>query len=139
MVEKRKVSRRKFIKGGSVGAVAAALTTMTPAAPLGATGDPASKYNRALLISRLGDTLIPSGPDDPGYSTLEPYNITAEVMKGLASLSDEYLALFNTECAARFDGRTFLELPERERAEYLNRIADGVDIADRQVLERLQS
>ena len=79
MPKKEQVSRRKFIKHGSVGAVAAAVSHVTPARGQ-RTGTLPSGYDRALIFSKLGDTLIPSSPGDPGYKTLEPYNITAEIM-----------------------------------------------------------
>ncbi len=137
MPKKEKVSRRKFIKHGSVSTVAVAVSqirTTRGQAP----GALPSNYDRELIFAKLGDTLIPSSPGDPGYKTLEPYNITAEIMKGVDSIPDEDLALFNSESAAHFGGQTFVELSEANRADYLNMIADGVDISDSQVLGRLQ-
>ncbi len=98
-----------------------------------------SNYDRALIFAKLGDTLIPSSPGDPGYKTLEPYNITAEVMKGVASISDGDMALFNSESADHFGGKTFVELSEAQRADYLNMIVDEVNISDAQVLGRIRS
>ena len=138
MSTKDKVSRRKFIKHGSVSTIAAAVSQITPARGQGARGLP-SGYDRALVISKLGDTLIPSSPGDPGYRTLEPYNITAEILKGVEPISDENLVLFNNESAAQFGGKTFVELSEAERADYLQMIVDGINIGDSQVLEKLQS
>jgi len=137
MPKKEKVSRRKFIKHGSVSTVAVAVSqirTTRGQAP----GALPSNYDRELIFAKLGDTLIPSSPGDPGYKTLEPYNITAEIMKGVDSIPDEDLALFNSESAAHFGGQTFVELSEAKRADYLNMIADGVNISDSQVLGRLQ-
>jgi len=87
MSKKERVSRRRFIKHGSVGAVAVAVSQVTPS-PGQTTGTLPSNYDRALIFAKLGDTLIPSSPGDPGYKTLEPYNITAEIMKGVGSIPD---------------------------------------------------
>ncbi len=138
MSKKEKVSRRKFIKHGSVSTVAVAVSQVSPSRGQGEGALP-SNYDRELIFAKLGDTLIPSSPGDPGYKTLEPYNITAEIMKGVDSIPDEDLALFNSESAAHFGGQTFVELSEANRADYLNMIADGVNISDSQVLGRLQS
>ena len=108
MSKKDKVSRRKFIKHGSVSTIAAAVSQISPARGQAARDLP-SGYDRALVISKLGDTLIPSSPGDPGYRTLEPYNITTEILKGVEPISDETLALFNNESAAHFGGKTFVE------------------------------
>jgi hypothetical protein len=138
MSKKERVSRRRFIKHGSVGAVAVAVSQVTPS--LGqTTGALPSNYDRALIFAKLGDTLIPSSPGDPGYKTLEPYNITAEIMKGVASISDQDMALFNSESADHFGGKTFVELSEAQRADYLNMIVDEVNISDARVLGRIRS
>jgi hypothetical protein len=89
-------------------------------------------------MAKLGDTLIPSSPGDPGYKDLEIYNITAEILKGVVSIPDQNLALFNSESAAHFGGKTFVELTGSQRADYLNMIADGVNISDSRVLRTLQ-
>jgi hypothetical protein len=138
MPKKEKVSRRKFIKHGSVSTVAVAVSQVSPSRGQAAEALP-SNYDRELIFAKLGDTLIPSSPGDPGYKSLEPYNITAEIMKGVDSIPDEDMALFNSESAAHFGGQTFVELSEANRADYLNMIADGVNISDSQVLGRLQS
>ena len=108
MFNKEKVSRRKFIQHGSVGTAAVAVSSIGPTEGQARRPLPA-KYDRTLVFAKLGDILIPSSPGDPGYRTLEPYNITAEIMKGLSSLPDEDLALFNSESAAVFGGKTFVE------------------------------
>jgi len=72
----------------------------------------------------MGNTLIPSDPEDPGYEILEPYNITAEVLKGL-SLTDEELGLFDQQAATLYSGRSFLQLGETEREAYFEAIFSG--------------
>ena len=135
MSKKDKVSRRKFMMHGSVSAIAMAASTMSPVRGQAARDLPAG-YDRALVISKLGDTLIPSSPGDPGYRTLEPYNITAEILKGVESISDENLVVFNDESAAHFDGKTFVELSESKRADFLTMIVEGFNITDSQLLEK---
>ena len=134
-MKKKDVSRRDFLKTTGMGAAAipaAGVAAIRPAQAQGAT-------DRTALIAALGDTIIPSDPGDPGYRTLEPYNITAEVMKGLTGLSDEDLDTFNNGAGSFFSGRTFVDLGESERADYLNLIIDGSRISDAGLRGTLQS
>jgi hypothetical protein len=138
--KKERVSRRNFIQHGAVGAVGAAVSQVQRTSAQGQQGSPLpAGYDRVKIFAALGDTLIPSSPDDPGYASLETYNITAEVMKGLTPISDSDLALFNSECGRMFQGKKFVELTEEQRADYLNRIVDGIDLPDTDVLGRLKS
>ena len=137
MSKKQKVTRRNFIKQGSVGGLAVAVSEVQSVS--GQTRDRLPSDDRYLIFAKLGDTLIPSGPGDPGYRTLESYNITAEVMRGLESISDDDLALFNRHSEDLFKGKTFVELSEGERADYLNMIVDGDRITDSQVLAKLKT
>lgn len=134
-MKKKDVSRRDFLKTTGMGAAA------IPAVGVVATqqAEAQAATDRTAVIAALGDTIIPSDPGDPGYRTLEPYNITAEVMKGLTGLSNDDLALFNNGASSFFSGKAFLELGESERAEYLNLIIDGSRIADQQLRGKLQS
>jgi len=138
MSKKEKVSRRGFIKKGSVGTMAVAMAGVGSASGQAAEATLPSGYDRTQVMANLGDTFIPSSPGDPGYKDLEIYNITAEILKGVGSISDQDLAMFNSESAAHFEGKTFVELSESQRADYLNMIVDGVNIADSRVLDRLQ-
>ena len=135
---KKDVSRRDFLKTTGMGA-AAIPTTLAGISTGQVQGQAATTVDRSAVIAALGDTIIPSDPGDPGYRTLEPYNITAEVMKGLTGLSDENLAIFNNSAASFFSGKTFLDLSESQRADYLNLIIDGSKIADQQLRGQLQS
>lgn len=138
MSKKEKVSRRGFIKKGSVGTVAVAVAGVRSVSGQAAEATLPSGYDRTQVMAKLGDTLIPSSPGDPGYKDLEIYNITAEILKGVGSIPDQDLAMLNSESAAHFGGKTFVELSESQRADYLNMIVDGVNIADSRVLDRLQ-
>jgi len=137
-MEKKDVSRREFLKTTGMGA-AAIPTTLVGISTQQVQGQAGTAVDRSAVIAALGDTIIPSDPGDPGYRTLEPYNITAEVMKGLTGLSDDNLAAFNNSAASFFSGKTFLDLSESQRADYLNLIIDGSKIADQQLRGQLQS
>jgi len=121
-MSKQKVSRRDFLRktgSGATGtAVALASIKTSQAAPATLDVDPAA------VVAALGDVLIPSDPGDPGYKTLEPYNITAEVMKDLP-VSDEELVLLNSQAGELFSGKTFLQLKERERESYFDSVFAG--------------
>jgi len=131
------VTRRDFLK--TTGLSVAALPVIATPAWAAQAAAPAAVADRATLIAALGDTLIPDEPNDPGYRSLEAYNITAEVMKGLTALRDDDLALFNRSAAPLFGGKTFVELDEERRAEYLRLIIDGNRFDDKQLLGKLQS
>lgn len=129
------VSRRDFLKTGALGGAAltgvgAIATAQNPASGTEALAD------RHSIIAALGDTLVPSTPD-PGYKSLEPYNITAEVLKGLSILSDAELRQFNEASRESF-GKPFLQLGEAEREKYLELIIEGKQIKDAQLLRTLQ-
>jgi len=121
-MSKKKVSRRDFLRktgsGATATAVALASIQTSQAAPAALDVDPAA------VVAALGDVLIPSDPGDPGYKTLEPYNITAEVMKDLP-VSDEELVLLNSQVGELFSGKTFLQLKEAERESYFDSVFAG--------------
>ena len=132
--------RRKFLKQAGLGTAAiAAAGSLLPQAPLGQEVQAAGMSNRQAIVFLLGDTLIPSEPDDPGYRDMEWYGITEEVMKGLGDISDEDFETFNRESKSLFEENSFLDLDEDQRAEYLNLIIDGGRFADKQLLGKLQS
>ena len=133
-MKEQKVSRRDFLK--TTGAGTAALTTVAPSLTSTAS---AAAIDRHAVIAALGDTMIPTDPGDPGYSALEPYKITDEVMKGLTGISDDDLTLFNSKATEFFNGKSFLELQEPQRADYLRLIIDGSKVTDKQALAKLQS
>lgn len=119
---KKKVSRRDFLKKTGSGATgtAVALASIQTAQAVPATLD----VDLSAVVAALGDVLIPSDPGDPGYKTLEPYNITAEVMKDLP-VSDEELVLLNSQAGELFPGKTFVQLKERERESYFDSVFAG--------------
>ncbi|MDA2933853.1 twin-arginine translocation signal domain-containing protein [Acidobacteria bacterium AH-259-D05] len=135
-MSKEKVSRRDFLKKTGSGATA---TAVTLAAVRGSKAGPVAELDvdRGAVVAAIGDTLIPSDPGDPGYRILEPYNITAEVLKELR-VNDEELALFGSYAGEMFSGRGFLELSESEREKYFDAIFSGEQIADKETAETLR-
>lgn len=129
-MEKKRVSRREFLVKSGAGSVA--ITAITPGLSLGASHASVSALAvRGAIFAALGDTLIPSDPGDPGYKSLEAYNITDEVMKGLEPIGDADLEAFNKGSTQFFGGRSFLQLTESQRADYLRLIIDGSKFTDK--------
>lgn len=136
-MEKKRISRRVFLKASGAGS--AAILAITPGLSLaGETLTQEPKLDRHALYAALGDTLIPSDPGDPGYRTLEPYGITEEVLKDLTALQEADLDAFNHGAADFFEGRSFLQLTEPQRATYLRLIIDGSAFSDKTRLRMLQ-
>ncbi len=133
-MSKPKVSRRDFLKKTGTGATATAVALGTTGCA--ETGEPAG-VDRAALVAAIGDTLIPSDPDDPGYKVLEDHNITAEVLKQLR-VEDELLALFDSHAAEMFSGRSFLQLSGSEKEQYFDAVFSGDQIADQQTAQTLR-
>ena len=132
--------RRKFLKQAGLGTAAiAASGSLLRQAPLSQEVQAAGMSSRQAIVFLLGDTLIPSEPGDPGYREMEWYGITEEVMKGLGDTSDEDFETFNRESKGLFEGKSFLDLDEDQRTDYLNLIIDGGRFADKQLLGKLQS
>ncbi len=134
-MSKQKVSRRDFLKktGSGATATAVALSSIEASQARPAALD----LDRTAVVAAIGDTLIPSDPGDPGYESLEPYNITAEVLKEL-QVSDEELVLFDGQAGELFSGRTFLQLKESERASYFDAVFSGDQFDDQGTGEKLQ-
>jgi choline dehydrogenase-like flavoprotein len=127
------ISRREFVKHAAVGAAILASTSgagaliAVPAGPL----DPNKR-----IVAALGAVFIPSKPGDPGYAELEPQGISDFVME---KLPVEALTIFNTNSQSFFDGKSFLDLSEKQREEYLALIADGHKLTDPEQKVHLQS
>ena len=132
--------RRKFLKEAGLGTAAiAASGSLFQQASLLQEVQAAGMSNRQAIVFLLGDTLIPSEPGDPGYRDMEWYGITEEAMKRLSDISDENFEVFNLECRSFFEQKSFLDLDENQRAEYLNLIIDGDRFTDKEMLKKLQS
>lgn len=134
-MEKKGFSRREFLKKSGAGSMAvagvvASVPAMAQSAPV--------QFDRHAVFAAVGDTLIPTDPGDPGYKSLETHKITDEVMKGLVALKDDDLVAFNDGCAAFFAGRSFVQLTEPQRAEYLRIVIDGSKFSDKAKLRVIQ-
>lgn len=130
------VSRRDFLKRSALGSAAVAGMGVMAGVPTPAAGAEQSA-NRYSIVAALGDALVPSTPD-PGYKSLEVYNITAEVLKGLTILSEAELRDFNEGSRPHFGGKPFVQLSEAEREQYLNLIIEGNQINDAKLLGTLR-
>src|SRR5882672_10800783 len=123
------ITRREFVKKTVVGT--AVLAGTTGALPLNA-ADSRGK----LIAAALGATFIPSASGDPGYKELEAYGITDYVAK---DLPEDALEEFSSAAKQFFDGKTFLDLDDKQREQYLELVIDGSRITDAQERSRLQS
>lgn len=154
---KKEVSRRDFIKtSASTGtAMVAGLAGLTapdkkqfragsffpfigldPAQAKDQTQAPGKTERRAIIFA-LGDTLIPSAPNDPGYKELEWYGITAEVDRRLEELTDEDLNLFNESSTALLN-KKFTQLSESQRPLFLNQLLQSGSLKNESLQSKLQ-
>jgi choline dehydrogenase-like flavoprotein len=112
------------------------------------------------IVATLGQMFIPSKPGDPGYAELEPHGITSYVMQesvpgergpdqretGVVRreptanwLEPEELVAFNDGARQFFGGKTFVELDDNLREQYLSLIVEGSKISDAKQRARLQA
>jgi hypothetical protein len=77
------------------------------------------------FIAALGDSIIPTAEGYPGYRRLEQYGITEEVLKGLQGIEQREFNAFNAAPREFFKGRSFVDLGQSERTEFLQRIANS--------------
>jgi len=116
---KKSITRRRFLR--DTGTVVSVITFAGAQANTVAPEDiPAANQ----IVAAIGDTLIPSEAEDPGYTDLEKFGITDEVMKQLRGLSAGNYVAFNNASQNRFNEKTFMELAETERSEFLTLIID---------------
>jgi len=158
---RKRVSRRDFIKGGAtvgtatiasmagIKAIGAQQRTVGADFPL-SNPDSVSqdresdreqteqKVYRQAIFFAIGDTLIPSSPNDPGYKDLEWYGITEEVNRRLEDLPDNDLDLFDKSSITPFKKR-FTELSESQRAEYFNLILQRDGMKDETLQKKLKA
>jgi choline dehydrogenase-like flavoprotein len=88
------------------------------------------------VVTRLGSLFIPSRPGDPGYKDLESYGITDFVLQ---KFSGDTTEVFNNAAKQFFDGKSFLELDEKQAEDYLRLILEGSKITDPQQRLPLQA
>jgi choline dehydrogenase-like flavoprotein len=125
------ISRRSFVKQAVAGSVvlAGASKGVLPVAAQ----EPADLNQR--VVATLGALFIPSATGDPGYRELDSYGITDYVMKNLPGGAFE---AFNNAAQQFFNGKSFLELDDKQGEQYLELIIDGKKITDAQQRTSLQ-
>jgi hypothetical protein len=123
-MQKTNLSRRRFLKQTSAGAVAA---TMLSKSLVAGTTDftNAPAVDKKRLVAALADTIIPTADGYPGYRHLEQYGITDEVLKSLQGVSQQDWNTFNAAAGEFFNGKSFLDLTEDERTNFLSFIVDS--------------
>src|SRR5262245_30474486 len=131
------ISRRDFVKATAAGTAAVAGSSAGLDAFQNAS--PAASLNQRI-VSALGSVFVPSKPGDPGYKELEAHGITQYVMQqdedddrgdfrfGIAAagadwLKPESLAAFNAGAQPFFGGKSFVDLDEKQRDEYVGIVA----------------
>lgn len=119
----KEISRRRFLK--TTGAVTIAASVGAPHILSAATVDPSDApfVDIKQLVASLGNTIIPTAEGDPGYKTLESYGITDEVLKALP-LDQQDCNVFNAAPTDFFNGKSFLDLTEEQRTEFLQMVVD---------------
>src|SRR5262245_3403451 len=129
---KREITRREFVTQSAVGA--AVLASASTEAVLAAAAGP-SDINKQV-VAALGSVFIPSKAGDPGYKELESHGISEYVMEKFPLAT---LDAFNSAAKQFFAGKSFLDLDEKQREEYLALVVDGSKIADDEQKTRLQA
>src|ERR1700674_1953252 len=128
----REISRREFVKQTTVGAA-----VLASASGRGVLAAAAGAIDTDKEIgSALWSVFIPWKAGDPGYKELESHGISEYVME---KLPVDALDVFNGAAKQFFAGKSFLDLDEKQREEYVALIADGSKIADAGQKARLQA
>ena len=126
--KKQGATRREFLK----------TTALAPPLLAGTAAGQVQRTDLPAILAALGDTLIPSRPDRPGYRDLEPHGITDEMWKALRPMGEELFSIFNRSCRPFFEGRSFVALTEEERARFLHRVIQGQGFPDQALLETVR-
>src|SRR5665811_679914 len=115
------MSRREFLEKTGAGAIGVTVLPQVLLAKSAAVSS-APEVDRKRLVAALGDTIIPTAPDNPGYRHLEQYGITEEILKALPGISQQDLNVFNDSAGEFFNGKSFLDLNADQRTEFLSLI-----------------
>ena len=118
------ITRRDFVKQTTVGTAA---MTIGASAGLSALQAGAAPDQRAQVVAALGALFIPSKAGDAGYQELESHGITAYVMQNFPV---DGIEAFNNGARQSSNGKTFLELDEKGRADYLKLVSEGSTVTD---------
>lgn len=127
----RDLTRRGFLKVG--------VTATTLGAGLLRAHEVLAQSPRDTFFQALGDTLIPSSQESPGFKSLEPQGIAKELVSQLSSITDEQIDLFDKGSAALF-GKVFTQLNAEGRAAYLRAIlANDPKLGEKAQTQKLQT
>ena len=132
------ITRREFAKQTAVGTIIVAGAASGPLA-WALPGDLSNS-----VVGALGAVFIPSRPGDPGYKDLEQFGITEYVLTHNPRVSQLRIAAglvteisgpgiieeFNNASKQYFEGKTFLELDDQQKEQYLELILTPGKIAD---------
>jgi hypothetical protein len=117
-------SRRKFLKKTGAASIGLGLSLRQLLAGQTPGSKKPVRVDPKLLVKMLSETIIPTSEGYPGYSRLEQYGITDEVLKGLEGIQQRDLNFFN-ENARKYFKRPFVELSENDRTSFLNLIVES--------------
>jgi len=120
------LSRRWFLKKTSVGTLSLSGIMSRLLGAQRSTVSDVPTVDREDFVAALGDTLIPTAEGYPGYRRLERYGITKEVLAGVQGLEQQEFNVFNAASRDFFAGRSFVDLGEAERSEFLQWIAGSL-------------
>ena len=120
------LSRRWFLKKTSVGTLSLGGMMSQLRGSQGSTVSEVPAVDREDFVGALGDTLIPTAEGFPGYRRLERYGITTEVLAGLQGLEQQEFNVFNAASREFFAGKSFVDLGEAERADFLQSVASSL-------------
>ena len=118
------ISRRDFLKETALGTL---VFTAASSEVLSMAATPSGVQQN--IVAALGDLFVPSAPGDPGYKELEKYGITDYVLKNLP-LEESLFKTFNETAKQFFEGKSFLELDDKQKEQYLGHILDAQKITD---------
>ena len=119
-------SRRWFLKKTSVGTLSLGGIMSQLLGSQRSTRSDVPTVDREDFVGALGDTLIPTAGGYPGYRRLERYGITTEVLAGLQGLEQQEFNVFNAASREFFSGKSFVDLGEAERTEFLQSVASSL-------------
>lgn len=134
--KKQANDRRRFLKK-SVEAMIVTPALLRSAAWVSTASPAQDTKDRLQILAALGDTLIPSSSGKPGFKSLQSYGITEEVNKNLTALRDELFVTFNQAASRFFEGQTFVELSEEDRARFLRKVISGEEFRDRNLHQKV--
>ena len=118
------ISRRWFLKKTSLGSIAVSGVMSRRLWPQSSKYADAPAVETNQLVAALGNTIIPTEQDYPGYRRLQQYGITEEVVQGLRGIRQQEFNLFNAVAGELFQGKSFVELGPEGQTEFLEKLVE---------------